>query len=796
MNRIERLEQEVETLRDRLARLTEASHRINDSLDFESVLQGVLDSARLLTKAKFGVITLINETGEIQDFLASGMTQEESQNMWDWQEGIGLFDYLGKIRKPLRLNDFHSHTRALGLPDFQPPMSVHSPLPFLAAPIRHHREIVGNFFLGEKDKENGLFTTDDEETLVAFASQAGLVIANARRHQDEQKARARLETLIDTSPVGVVVLNVSTGEAVTFNREAARIIDALRTPDKTVQQLLGLITIRRADGREISLQEFPVAQMLRAGETIRAEEIEIRVPGGNSVRTLVNATPIHLEQDSEVDSFVVTMQDMAALEEIERLRSDFSAMISHELRVPLASIKGSAATVLTAPTTFGPTEMVQFFRIIDREADHMSALINDLLDVAHIEAGTLSISPEPVGITEMIENARSTFLSGGDRNSLQIDIQPDLPPVMADKRRIVQVLGNLLSNAAKHSPHSSAIRVSAVRLGVHVSVTVADDGAGLSKEILPHLFRKIPPGSGDHGQGLGLTICKGIVEEHGGRIWAESDGPGNGALFTFTLPAANEGSSFAPTTLTDHASATQTVSSRDQNRILVIDDDPKSLRYVRDILSNSGYQPVVTAEPKEALRLVSDKKPALILLDLMLPGSSGIDLMTDILSVANVPIVFLSAYGQEDVVARAFDMGAADYVVKPFSKTELLARIRAALRHQEVVTPSTPYRRADLAIDYVSRTVTLAGSPVRLTAMEYRLLTHLSANDGRTLTHDHLLQHVWGLPASLDLRPLRTAIKTLRRKLGDSSADPTYIFTEPRVGYSMERGDGPPLSSH
>ena len=425
----------------------------------------------------------------------------------------------------------------------------------------------------------------------------------------------------------------------------------------------------------------------------------------------------------------------------------------------------------------------------------MSGLINDLLDVAHIEAGTLSISPEPVGITEMIENARSTFLSGGDRNSLQIDIQGGSSPRYADKRRIAQVLGNLLSNAAKHSPHSSAIRVSAVSQGVHVSVTVADDGAGLPKELLPQLFRKIPPGPGDHGQGLGLTICKGIVEEHGGRIWAESDGPGKGALFTFTLPAANDGSSYAPTTLTDHASAAQTVSTRDQNRILVIDDDPKSSDTYA-ISFNSGYQPVVTAEPKEALRLVSDKKPALILLDLMLPGSSGIELMTDILSVANVPIIFLSAYGQEDVVARAFDMGAADYVVKPFSKTELLARIRAALRHQEVVPPSTPYRRAELAIDYASRTVTLADSPVRLTAMEHRLLTHLSANAGRTLTHDHLMQHVWGLPGSLDLRPLRTAIKTLRRKLGDSSADPTYIFTEPRVGYSMERGDGPPLSSH
>ena len=192
MNQVDELQQEVETLRDRLARLSQSSRRINDSLDFESVLQGVLDSARSLTNAKYGVITLFNQEGEIQDFLASGMTSEESRQMWGWQEGFGLFDYLGKLQKPLRLKDFHSHTRALGLPDFRPPMAVVSPLPFLAAPIHNHGQNVGNFFLGEKEKENKYFTSDDEETLVMFAAQAGLVISNARRYQDEQEARARL----------------------------------------------------------------------------------------------------------------------------------------------------------------------------------------------------------------------------------------------------------------------------------------------------------------------------------------------------------------------------------------------------------------------------------------------------------------------------------------------------------------------------------------------------------------------------------------------------------------------------
>ena len=462
MTQVEKLQQEVETLRDRLARLNEASRRINDSLDFESVLQGVLDSACLLTNARYGVITLHNELGERPTFLTSRLTPEVTQKLWDWQEGQRIYEYLRGIQEPLRLRDFLGHTRALGLPEFQPTMPISIPWPFLAAPILNRGEIVGHFFLGDKEKESEFFTSDDEETLVMLASQAGLAIANAKRFQNEQMARARLETLIDTSPFGVVVLNASSGRLVSYNQEAARIVKTLQSPGTTVEELMDLVTIRRADGREIPLQQFTVAQALRTGETIRAEEIEISGPSGNSIRILTNATPIQLGQDEETDSFVVTLQDLVALEEIDRLRSEFSAMVSHELRVPLSSIKGSATTVLTAPTTFGSTEMLQFFRIIDRQADHMSGLINDLLDVAHIDAGTLSISPEPVGLTELVENARSTFLSGGSKNNLYIELQPDLPLVMADRRRIAQVLDNLIANATENSPESSAISISAV----------------------------------------------------------------------------------------------------------------------------------------------------------------------------------------------------------------------------------------------------------------------------------------------------------------------------------------------
>ena len=134
-------------------------------------------------------------------------------------------------------------------------------------------------------------------------------------------------------------------------------------------------------------------------------------------------------------------------------------------------------------------------------------------------------------------------------------------------------------------------------------------------------------------------------------------------------------------------------------------------------------------------------------------------------------------------------MGAADYIVKPFSPTELSARIRAALRRRAITDPAEPYTRGDLTIDYAQRNVTLAGRPVRLAAMEYRLLAELSANGGRVLTYDHLLQWVWGVKSGGDVRPIRTVASKLRGKLGEDAENPTYLFTEPRVGYRMPRSE-------
>ena len=783
------MERDHEVLRERLTRLSRASLRINESLDYPTVLQGVLDSARSLTGARYGVMTFLDDSGSPRDFLSSGMTAEEDRQLWDQPEGGRLYDYLGGFSSPLRLPDLLGHLQSQGLPEVGRALQVGPVICFLAAPVFHRGERVGHLFLAGKERAGEEFTREDEETLVMFASQAALVIANARRYRDEQRARADLETLVHTSPVGVVVFDARTGAPKSVNREAKRIVEVLRPADPSPEDLLKNLTFRRGDGREVSLEEYSLAQALSAGETVRAEEIVMQGPGGESVTTLVNATPIPSEE-GEIDSYVVTLQDLTPLEEQERLRAEFLAMVSHELRVPLTSIKGSAATVLDDPSAVNDAGRVrQFFRIINQQADHMSGLINDLLDVARVQTGTLRVNPEPASVAELVEQARHSFSGGEGADNLRIELPPDLPPVMADRMRIVQVLGNLLSNAARHAPRATPIRLSAVREQVHVAVTVSDRGRGVPAEQLPHLFRKFPRleapdrEEGNEGSGLGLAICRGLVEAHGGRIRAASDGEGRGTRITFTLPIAEEtGLAAVP------ASRRRRRRWGKETRILVVDDDPQSLRKVREALSKAGYLSIVTGDPEQVSSLMEEHRPHLVLLDLVLPGADGIELMQELSATARVPVIFLSAHDQDEAIARAFDAGAADYVVKPFSPTELTARIRAALRRRAGPgrdQPTEPSVVGELTVDYARRRATLAGRRVPLTATEYRLLVELAIDLGTPVTYEDLLQQVWGLPPSADRGTLRSTVKSIRRKLGDETRNPTYIFNESKVGYRL-----------
>ena len=781
-----RLRREIEALRERISGLNSAILRINTSLDENVILHEVVESTRALTRARYGVITSVDASGNLQNLATSGLTPVQQQKMFESPDGWRLFEHLRDAGAPLRIRNLTAYVRSLGYE-----ATVADATTFQGTPMHHRGAYVGSFFLAEKD-DGAEFTHEDEEILLMFASQAAAAISNARTYRAEQRTRADLEALVETSPVGVVVFDARTGNPVSLNREAKRIVGCLVSPGGSAYELLNVMTCRHADGREFALDELPLSRVLMSAAPTRSEEVVLSVPDGRSVTTLINVTPIHSEE-GEVASVVVTMQDLAPLEEMERLRTEFLGMVSHELRAPLTSIKGSTSTVLGTAPAMDPAEMLQFFRIVDEQADHMRGLISDLLDAEHIHSGTLSVAPEPTEVVDLVDHARSTFLSGGGRQNVQLDLPTDLPKVLADERRIVQVLNNLLSNASRHSPRQLPIRIAAAREDVHVAVSVSDQGDGVTQDVLPHLFRKHAVGrSADRTRGfarsgLGLAICKGLVEAHGGRIWAYSGGAGQGTRITFTIPVAESAGNGAGTG--DPPDRSHAPSERrNAARILVVDDDPQVLRYVRDVLATAGFAPIVTGDQRELSRLVRTKNPELVLLDLMLPGADGIELMETVPELADVPVIFVSGYGRDETIARALEHGAADYIVKPFSPTELTARVRANLRRQAA---PEPFRRKDLVIDYEQRRVTLEDRPVQLTATEFELLRVLAANAGRITTYESLLRRVWRGRDTGDPEVIRAFVKNVRRKLGDDAANPAYIFTERGVGYRMAKSDDP-----
>ena len=729
-------------LRARMLGLTDAILRISEDLDVDVVLQEVVDTARALTGARYGAIVTLDDAGELQDLLLSGIPDDKQDLLLGYDRGWDLFKFLSDTPELSRTPDLTTHLEAAGFPGFWPPIR-----PFLSIQIKVRDRHVGTIFIGDTH-DDSMFTQDDEETLAMFAAQAAMAVTNARRYGDEQRAKADLEALVNTSPVGVLVADVGSRTVVMVNREARRIVGAQGEDERDPTRELWGLTCRRMDGSEVSYEELPVVRAANKGETVQAEELVIERRDGTKVTTLINASPIRSE-DGELVSVVATLQDMTPLEDLERLRGEFLAMVSHELRAPLTSIKGAAATVRDSSMPLDPAEVGQFFGLIEDQADHMRDLINDLLDMTRIEAGTLSVSPEPTDLAQVIDQAKRAFLSSGHRHSIDIETASSLPLVWADRRRIAQVLHNLLSNAAANSREWSTITVSGSPEETHVAVSVTDQGAGIAPERLPLLFTKFSgghdrgPDRSQTGYGLGLAICRGIVEAHGGRIRAHSEGEGHGATFTFTIPALDEAA--ADTTGPADGEA-QPVPSKVET-ILVVDDDPQALRYVRNTLAQAGYTPVVSSDPGELEPLLEAEKPHLVLLDLVLPATNAFELIRRIPKILNVPVIILSGRGDDNKVAEAFELGASDYVVKPFSPTELLARIAAALRRQALSQHTEPYRVADLTVDYMTRPVTVRGRATRLTPTEYKLL------------------------------------KDLRVKLGDNARNPTYILTVPGVGY-------------
>ena len=357
--------------------------------------------------------------------------------------------------------------------------------------------------------------------------------------------------------------------------------------------------------------------------------------------------------------------------QLEQHKNESISNISHELRTPLHSIKGFTKLMLQGKVPDSETQK-EFLTIIDKLSEHLSKLIDNLLDMSRLESGQFQIQKRHMSIKNTIHDAVESFSSLDNEKGIVIneDILPTLPEMEVDGERVGQVMANLLSNAIKFSNDGGSVTVKAKVKGDELLVQVTDYGIGIAEEAIPHLFERFQQGEAPGrigGSGLGLYISKQIIEAHGGRIWAESK-EGEGSTFSFTLPL-RQGADVSPESLMSR-------------KILVIEDEPYTVRLIKYTLEQEGYQVVSAPNGLEGLRKAQNEEPDLILLDVMLPGMDGFEICERLRAepeTAQLPILMLSAKAREIDKATGHKVGANDYLTKPADPSEITGKVQTLL---------------------------------------------------------------------------------------------------------------------
>ena len=775
-------------LSGRLADLVEACLRVSESLETETVLQRVIDNARWLTSARYGVLLAYNASGEVENIITSGDTAGEFHNVKTPPQGKGLLGYLNEVEGPLRIADIGSHPRSVGLPEGHPPMRS-----FLGMPIRRDGVHIANIYLSETGSGEE-FTPEDEDVIVRFAAHAGNAISNAREFEAVRRRKTDLQALVDIAPIGVIVFDAKTGRLLVANRECQRMVDDLQLPGRSFERLPEVATFQRADGREISFGELPTSRVMQSGETVRAEEIVVCLPSGRSVTTLINAAPIYSD-DGDIVSVVVAMQDMTPRLDDEKLRSDFLGMVSQELRTPLSAIKGSIVALTDTVESMHSPEPLQLLKIIDHQSELMRTQINSLIDLSHIDAGTLQLSLESTDVPQLVGEAVNEFRRNHAGRTIDTRIPSGLPNILADRQRVDQVLRDLFAYCFRYSTEAATITISAESQDSQVSMSVSTVGECGHSTHPPELFERLRAARLGEGQesvgegGLALAIAKGIVDAHGGRFRVLRSDDEHGVTFTLTMPVAETGNEDSPVDVTN-GTETHRLPASEKPRVLVVAEDPHILSTMRRTLSRADFAPLAVFDLDDLDRLVTEQKPEVAVIDLSRSREEDFELVEWLATSHRIAVIGILDPGDEAGAIQAYEKGADGYIVKPFSPTELVARIRASLRRIVSSHPGETeagYAMGRVSIDYTSHRVTVADRPVQLTATEYKLLHELSSSAGRVMTQDELLHRVWGPEYAGEAQLLRAYVKNLRQKLGDNARKPSYIFTEHGIGYRMAK---------
>jgi PAS domain S-box-containing protein len=476
-------------------------------------------------------------------------------------------------------------------------------------------------------------------------------------------------------------------------------------------------------------------------------------------------------------------------------KMELLSILAHDIRTPLATLKGHATALLTNYHNWSDNLITQFLNAMDHSTDELVRQVDRSLALTRVESGHLGLRPESVALSTLIDHSIERAAGVLSDIPVEMHLTEDLPNIRVDPARVEEVLINLLDNAARYSPEHSPIRISAKQSGPMVQVSIKDLGPGIPVQKQHDIFEKyVRADQEGGGTGLGLYISRKIVRAHGGQIWVQSPPAGEetGTQITFTLPTLPAERGTSPDSLA--MLAPERGAAPTGKTVLVVEDEPHTQRLLLALLSQEGHQVELAPDGGTGLDLFRRISPDLVLLDWVLPGMTGLAICRRIRRVSNVPILLLTSKTSQTDLVDALDAGADDYVTKPFQADELLARIRALLRRRstEQIEPEPDrFSAAGLLIDYAAQEVWHHGKRLQLTPTEFDILAYLSQHKRQVLTYDQLVDHIWGADSGRSRHDLFVHVSRLRKKIETDPKDPQLIQTRWGVGYIFSPQSAP-----
>ncbi len=493
-----------------------------------------------------------------------------------------------------------------------------------------------------------------------------------------RQSEARLWAILDHLSVGIGLIDCE-GRLILGNPTMRGYV-----PERIPSRDPARIHRWRVDGDAVPPEGWAAERALR-GETIRPGlEFSYRGDDGRDVSLLASAVPFR-GVHGEVTGAIVVLQDITAhkeanraLQAADRRKDEFLATLAHELRNPLAAIRNAAA-ILTAMESSNP-EVRWVPEVIDRQLAQMSRLLEDLLDVSRIAHDKLALRRQQVELSEIVNNAIETCGPHLDAGRHAIEVALAGPIFLhADPVRLEQVFSNLISNAAKYTPPGGHIRVTGERRGDEVAVVVKDDGVGISSEMLPRLFQIFSQGEralerSQGGLGVGLSLVRGLLGLHGGRVEAKSDGIGKGSEFTVHLPLIVPSASEPPSS----RSEVEGTAAAAKCRVLIADDARDGADSLAVILAMKGHETHTAYDGEEAMTAAARLRPDVVILDIRMPKCNGYEACRWIRKQAwgkTMVLIALSGWGTEDDRRRTEEAGFDHHLVKPVAPDVLFALI-------------------------------------------------------------------------------------------------------------------------